>query len=46
MRQATHFASVQRLFFERLDDREIALLADVFSRFAPRTGGGCVARDE
>jgi DNA-binding MarR family transcriptional regulator len=33
--QATHFAAVQRLFFERLSDGEAALLAEVFSRFAP-----------
>ena len=32
--QATHFASVHRLFFERLSDGDAALLADVFSRFA------------
>lgn len=41
--QATHFASVQRLFFERLSDREVALLADVFSRFVPRSGGECLS---
>jgi DNA-binding MarR family transcriptional regulator len=44
--QATHFASVQHLFFERLSDQEIALLADVFSRFAPRAGGECLAMNE
>jgi DNA-binding MarR family transcriptional regulator len=33
--QATHSASVQRLFFERLSDREAAQLAEVFLRFAP-----------
>ena len=43
---ATHFASVQRLFFERLSDREIALLAEVFSRFAPRGDAECLATDE
>lgn len=40
--QATHFASVQRLFFERLTETEIVLLADIFSRFAPAPPGGCV----
>lgn len=44
--QATHFASVQRLFFERVSDEEVALLADVFSRFAPRGGGECVGMEE
>ena len=31
--QATHFACVQRLFFERLSEAEAALLAEIFSRF-------------
>lgn len=44
--QATHFASVQRRFFEQLTDREVALLADVFSRLSPRAGGACGAADE
>jgi DNA-binding MarR family transcriptional regulator len=39
--QATHFASVQRLFFERLSDPEIAQLAAIFSRFAPAAAGVC-----
>jgi DNA-binding MarR family transcriptional regulator len=39
--QATHFASVQRLFFERLSEEEISLLAEIFSRFAPRTCDEC-----
>jgi DNA-binding MarR family transcriptional regulator len=34
--QAGHFASVQRRFFEHLSDQEVAVLADIFSRFAPR----------
>lgn len=33
--RATHFASVRRLFFERLSVGEAVLLAEVFSRFAP-----------
>jgi DNA-binding MarR family transcriptional regulator len=44
--QATHFASVERVFFERLSDKEIALLADVFSRFAPPGGAACHETDE
>ena len=34
--QATHFASVQRRFFEQLSEDEIKALASIFSRFAPR----------
>jgi DNA-binding MarR family transcriptional regulator len=43
--QATHFASVQRLFFERLSDQEVAFLAGVFSRLARRGGNACPSRD-
>ena len=39
--QATHFASVQATFFDQLDDEEIATLARVFGRFAPRSAGLC-----
>ena len=39
--QATHFASVQRLFFERLTDDEIERLAGIFARFAPGSSGAC-----
>lgn len=39
--QATHFASVQRLFFEQLSEAEIAILADIFGRFAPRGTPAC-----
>jgi DNA-binding MarR family transcriptional regulator len=35
--EATHVASIQQLFFARLSDREVALLAEVFSRFATPT---------
>lgn len=42
--QATHFASVQRLFFERVSDPEIDQLAGIFSRFAPATGSACADR--
>lgn len=41
--QTTHFASVQRLFFEQLTQEEIALLAEIFSRFAPRSTEVCAA---
>ena len=41
--QATHFASVQAAFFDQLDDDEIATLARVFGKFAPRAGGACDA---
>jgi DNA-binding MarR family transcriptional regulator len=36
--QATHFAAVQRMFFEQLTADEIATLATVFSRFTPGSG--------
>lgn len=39
--QATHFASVQAAFFDRLDGDEIATLARVFGRFAPRAKEDC-----
>jgi DNA-binding MarR family transcriptional regulator len=42
--QATHFASVQAAFFDRLDADEIATLAHVFGRFAPRAAAGGDAR--
>ncbi len=41
--QATHFASVQAAFFDQLDENEIATLACVFGRFAPRASGRCDA---
>jgi DNA-binding MarR family transcriptional regulator len=40
--QATHFASVQERFFEQLSADEIATLAEVFSRFAPRAASACL----
>ncbi len=42
--QATHYASVQRRFFEPLSDQEIATLAGIFSRFAPDGAGSCTAK--
>jgi DNA-binding MarR family transcriptional regulator len=41
--QSTHFASVQAAFFDQLDEDEIATLARVFGRFAPRAAGQCDA---
>jgi DNA-binding MarR family transcriptional regulator len=41
--QASHFAAVQRMFFEHLSPDEIATLAAVFSRFAPRAAHECQA---
>jgi DNA-binding MarR family transcriptional regulator len=39
--QATHYASVQRRFFEQLSEPEIATLAAIFSRFAPGAASTC-----
>lgn len=39
--QATHFASVQRHFFDKLEPRELELLAAVFSRLSPRAAAQC-----
>jgi DNA-binding MarR family transcriptional regulator len=44
--QASHFAAVQRLFFEQLSPEEITTLAAVFSRFAPRSAEECSATSE
>ena len=43
--QASHFASVQSRFFERLTGKEIASLASIFSRFAPSAADACRASD-
>lgn len=43
--QATHFASVQQRFFDRLDPHEIATLAEVFDRFAPRAAEACTVEE-
>ncbi|HTX31402.1 MAG TPA: MarR family winged helix-turn-helix transcriptional regulator [Solirubrobacteraceae bacterium] len=34
--QASHFAAVQRRFFEPLSQEQVSALADIFSRFVPR----------
>jgi DNA-binding MarR family transcriptional regulator len=39
--QKAHFESVQRSFFAQLSDQEIATLAGVFNRFAPRAADAC-----
>ena len=39
--QATHFASVQERFFDALRPGELAVLADVFGRFAERAAAAC-----
>src|SRR5207248_4923127 len=39
--QKAHFESVQQVFFQKLSDEEIATLASVFSRFAPRAAEAC-----
>jgi DNA-binding MarR family transcriptional regulator len=39
--QCSHFAAVQRRFFEQLSDEEVAALADIFSRFVPPAEDAC-----
>jgi DNA-binding MarR family transcriptional regulator len=39
--QATHFAGVQRRFFDHLTPAEVAALAEVFNRFAPGATALC-----
>jgi DNA-binding MarR family transcriptional regulator len=39
--QETHFASVQRTFFDRLEGGELDVLAQVFGRFSPRAAATC-----
>jgi DNA-binding MarR family transcriptional regulator len=41
--QASHFASVQERFFDQLSDAELATLAEVFGRIAPRAAADCKA---
>ena len=41
--QTTHLAAVRERFFDRLDEREIATLAEVFARFAPDAPSTCSA---
>lgn len=44
--QATHLASVQRLFFDRLGEGELDVLASVFARFSPRAAARCIGSEE
>jgi hypothetical protein len=45
--QETHFASVQRRFFDALSRGEVETLAAVFGRFSPRAADSCtVAGDD
>jgi DNA-binding MarR family transcriptional regulator len=41
--QCSHFAAVQRSFFEHLSQEEIQTLAEIFGRFAPRASQACTA---
>jgi DNA-binding MarR family transcriptional regulator len=44
--QATHFASVQRRFFDELRPGELEMLAAVFGRFSPRAAEQCTVTDD
>ena len=44
--QTTHFESVQERFFDQLAPDELAVLANVFGRFAPRAAAACSARND
>lgn len=44
--QATHFASVQRRFFDELRPGELETLAAVFSRFSPRAAETCTVPED
>jgi DNA-binding MarR family transcriptional regulator len=39
--QTTHFAGVQRRFFDHMEPEEVAGLAATFARFAPSASGAC-----
>lgn len=39
--QATHFASVQHRFFDKLEPGELQVLAGVFGRLSPRAAAAC-----
>lgn len=39
--QGTHFASVQRAFFDRLSNGELETLAAIFGRMAPQAAASC-----
>jgi DNA-binding MarR family transcriptional regulator len=44
--QATHFASVERRFFEALQPGELEVLAAVFGRFSPRAAQECTVAED
>jgi DNA-binding MarR family transcriptional regulator len=44
--QATHFASVNGKFFAQLSPAELATMATVFGRFAPRGASACTASND
>jgi DNA-binding MarR family transcriptional regulator len=44
--QAAHHVAVQERFFDLLRPEEIAMLADVFGRFAPRAASACNAANQ
>jgi DNA-binding MarR family transcriptional regulator len=44
--QKTHFASVQRRFFDELRPGELDTLAAVFGRFSPRAAEACTVADD
>ena len=44
--QCSHFAAVQRRFFEHLTDEEVSTLAAIFSRFVPAAASDCAAVNE
>ena len=44
--QASHFASVQQGFFDRLQPGELEVLAEVFGRLAPRAAEACSATEQ
>jgi DNA-binding MarR family transcriptional regulator len=43
--QGSHFAAVQRSFFEHLSEEEIQTLAEIFARFAPQASEACRASE-
>jgi DNA-binding MarR family transcriptional regulator len=44
--QASHFAAVQRRFFEYLSEEQVAALAEIFSRFAPGAEACTATRED
>jgi DNA-binding MarR family transcriptional regulator len=44
--QATHVAAVQRVFFEHLEDEDVAALARIFSKLLPPGADVCTATED